>query len=681
MHADVDIPGARRRWWRRAILLVVGVGGAFLVFPYARALVWLNLRPAPPGRYVIPVPGVRAAHLAPNYGAPRGFGAHEGIDIVAPAGTSVLSAADGIVVDDDPTEIGGNVIWILGSGRQLYYYAHLQGLARGMREGRHVKAGERLGAIGNSGNAVATSPHLHFSIYRVTSGLLPLRSEPVDPYPLLVAAGETQALESSPLWAPSERRAPDDFSLPFDPEEALGLAPEAIAEQADAAASRVRALLGKLDLFLGVDSDVDARVVQRFYALAPRLRALAAKLRASAEGVDERPLRDLGWPVRDDGIRLFHASRRLNELLDERTRCVDRDFPVFLSAVETLAVELEVETPPARTPAPRLDYYVFDGHRPNVFPRGGGWAFIVGAHLWEGGEPRVSLVAPDRRSVLASVDAHRTRRGEAIAISVGAELVADYGGECLFLRLGLTKTTGRLWWRTVEARADLELPLCIPKSFVSQYRVAGFLGYRIPTGTRVLESDEILFFNESCDERKPVSQTLEWPLHPGGRLVANGQSKLYEINDSSVACRIEENRITCSGWLDRAACDTGTASGKGRVDTEWHHLFSPTEEYPDLEEHRSSVLSPGVDASDEILVCVEIPRDEATDETRMWFDLFAVNGHQQRNIFSSPRTNVRDPSREHYEVGPHRIAADFEPGLETGEGRICVSIRSAQCRY
>ena len=116
--------------------------------------------------------------------------------------------------------------------------------------------------------------------------------------------------------------------------------------------------------------------------------------------------------------------------------------------------------------------------------------------------------------------------------------------------------------------------------------------------------------------------------------------------------------------------------------TEWHHIFSPAEEYPDPEEHRSAAVSPGVDAAaEEARVCVEMPRDKVGDETVMWFDLFAVNGHQQRSFFSAPRAAVEGLSRRHYDIAPYRVDADLEPGLESGEGQICVTIRSSECGY
>jgi len=170
----------------KTLLIASLAANALLLFPYARALWWLHLYRVAPGTSVLPVQGVGARELNPSFGAPRSGGPHAGIDIAAPAGTPVLAAADGVIIGNRVTAIGGNVLWLIGAGRRLYYYAHLRELASGMRMGRSVSAGEPLGTVGNTGNAVGTAPHLHFGIYLVTSRFYPLRYEAIDPYPILM---------------------------------------------------------------------------------------------------------------------------------------------------------------------------------------------------------------------------------------------------------------------------------------------------------------------------------------------------------------------------------------------------------------------------------------------------------------------------------------------------------------
>lgn len=175
---------AIRRSVTFAVLFAV-LAYAVVLWPYARALWWLHVHRQPAPVLLIPVAGFPARELEANFGAPRRGHIHEGIDIMSPAATPVLATASGIVIGNRRTLIGGIVLWVLGAGRRLYYYAHMRELAPGMRMGRYIEAGTHIGTVGNTGNAATTPPHLHFAIYEVTSSFYPLRYHPIDPYPLL----------------------------------------------------------------------------------------------------------------------------------------------------------------------------------------------------------------------------------------------------------------------------------------------------------------------------------------------------------------------------------------------------------------------------------------------------------------------------------------------------------------
>jgi murein DD-endopeptidase MepM/ murein hydrolase activator NlpD len=123
---------------------------------------------APPQRMEVPVQGLRSRHLVSTWHAPRSSGRrHEGADLFAPKGTPVVSAVNGLVLRIGHDPLGGQVVWVLGEGRTLYYYAHLDAFAPRLRVGTTVSRGDRLGTVGNTGNAKTTPPHLHFGMYRV----------------------------------------------------------------------------------------------------------------------------------------------------------------------------------------------------------------------------------------------------------------------------------------------------------------------------------------------------------------------------------------------------------------------------------------------------------------------------------------------------------------------------------
>jgi peptidoglycan LD-endopeptidase LytH len=150
-----------------------------------------NMSVAPSG-LALPVVGVKPAQLADTYTQARAGGArvHDAIDIMAPNGTPVVAAAPGTVEKLYFSEGGGGITAYVRSadGRWLYYYAHLQGYASGLREGQRVQRGTPIGTVGHSGNANPAGPHLHFAIHRMTPGEDWHEGTPVNPYPLLASA-------------------------------------------------------------------------------------------------------------------------------------------------------------------------------------------------------------------------------------------------------------------------------------------------------------------------------------------------------------------------------------------------------------------------------------------------------------------------------------------------------------
>lgn len=142
------------------------------------------------GPLVIPVAGVTASQLSDTFTDARGGGErfHEALDIMAPAGTAVVAAAPGKVEKLFRSEQGGNTVYVRSPNRTtLYYYAHLQDYDSGLVEGQSVSQGQRLGAVGSTGNADPASPHLHFAIMRTAADAgwwQPARA--INPYPLLI---------------------------------------------------------------------------------------------------------------------------------------------------------------------------------------------------------------------------------------------------------------------------------------------------------------------------------------------------------------------------------------------------------------------------------------------------------------------------------------------------------------
>ena len=128
-----------------------------------------------------PVDGVDRRAIWSGFGAERDGGrrAHRGVDIFAPRGTPVLAATDGWVTRVETTRVGGNVVWMQPLfGNMRVYYAHLD--EQWVEPGDFVAAGQPLGAVGNTGNAATTPPHLHFGVYVRRPGVRGGARDPVE---------------------------------------------------------------------------------------------------------------------------------------------------------------------------------------------------------------------------------------------------------------------------------------------------------------------------------------------------------------------------------------------------------------------------------------------------------------------------------------------------------------------
>ena len=123
---------------------------------------------------VCPVAGPNS--FIDSFGYPRSGGrTHEGIDMIAPYGTPVVAAHDGVVTRSS-NSLGGITAKVQASNGYITYYAHM---SRYSDATGSVKAGTVIGYVGSTGNAGSTN-HLHFGLY--TPGWVA-----VNPYQALVA--------------------------------------------------------------------------------------------------------------------------------------------------------------------------------------------------------------------------------------------------------------------------------------------------------------------------------------------------------------------------------------------------------------------------------------------------------------------------------------------------------------
>jgi len=137
----------------------------------------------------MPVQGYDAHKLRDNFDETRGgVRRHEALDIMAPRGTPVVAADDGVIAKLFRSAAGGITIYQFDAAQQYaYYYAHLDHYRDGLREGEAVKRGDVIGYVGTTGNAPESAPHLHFTIFELGPEKKWWRGKAVNPYPYLAS--------------------------------------------------------------------------------------------------------------------------------------------------------------------------------------------------------------------------------------------------------------------------------------------------------------------------------------------------------------------------------------------------------------------------------------------------------------------------------------------------------------
>ncbi len=121
------------------------------------------------GKLAWPVPSSK--RLTSKFGKRWGR-SHEGIDIAARVGTSIIAAESGVVIYSG-NDLGGygNLTVIAHDGGLFSIYAHAK--KNYTRKGDKVHRGQVIGQVGMTGRT--TGPHLHFEVRYDSKALDPLK--------------------------------------------------------------------------------------------------------------------------------------------------------------------------------------------------------------------------------------------------------------------------------------------------------------------------------------------------------------------------------------------------------------------------------------------------------------------------------------------------------------------------
>jgi murein DD-endopeptidase MepM/ murein hydrolase activator NlpD len=122
---------------------------------------------------------VRGAKFMNDWGFPRDGGTrfHEGTDLFAPKGTTIVAPMSGTIVYGS-NNLGGSTFTIRTADGWEIYGAHI---SAAIGSSRTVRQGEPIARVGNSGDATGGDYHLHLGVKRIGG-------RPRNPYPSVLAA-------------------------------------------------------------------------------------------------------------------------------------------------------------------------------------------------------------------------------------------------------------------------------------------------------------------------------------------------------------------------------------------------------------------------------------------------------------------------------------------------------------
>lgn len=88
---------------------------------------------------------------------------HKGIDLAAPIGTPIHAIGDGRIEMIGRQSDYGNMVKIIHNNTYSSLYGHMLKFQKGLSKGDHIKRGQVIGYVGQTG--LASGPHCHFEIH------------------------------------------------------------------------------------------------------------------------------------------------------------------------------------------------------------------------------------------------------------------------------------------------------------------------------------------------------------------------------------------------------------------------------------------------------------------------------------------------------------------------------------
>jgi murein DD-endopeptidase MepM/ murein hydrolase activator NlpD len=186
------------------------------------------------GPYVFPVYGPTSS--SDRYGTARqGSSWQHGIDVFGGLGQPLVAVSTGTLYAVGWNHAAGNRLWLRDRQGNTFLYSHLSAFSTLASNGAHVRAGQVIGFMGNTGNSGGMPTHLHFEVHPVSMLFLG-QDGAADPGRYLAKWRHmaTLAFAVATGWAPKVPgtiKAPEPAAVPLtstDISTASGLDPTAV---------------------------------------------------------------------------------------------------------------------------------------------------------------------------------------------------------------------------------------------------------------------------------------------------------------------------------------------------------------------------------------------------------------------------------------------------------------------
>jgi murein DD-endopeptidase MepM/ murein hydrolase activator NlpD len=119
------------------------------------------------GPYVFPVYGPTSS--SDQYGtAKQGSSWQHGVDIFGGLGQPLVAVAGGTLYSVGWNHAAGNRLWLRDRQGNTFLYSHLSAFSTVVSNGAHVRAGQVIGFMGDTGNSGGMRTHLHFEVHPVS---------------------------------------------------------------------------------------------------------------------------------------------------------------------------------------------------------------------------------------------------------------------------------------------------------------------------------------------------------------------------------------------------------------------------------------------------------------------------------------------------------------------------------